>query len=170
MILMLYNKCNMTYALAILVVTLMFGSSSCFCVSALPLQVVIDHHKLFTKKQGIGSSPNGVPNAVSDNGNGGRFSRGSDRTFGHMHDSSSTGDGITDSSSVIKMSSHNPNNLGNSGDNNDNQGTNDASNTNPENNLQTTEPADSSNHNHSTSADITTAKDDTPFVLSLPFP
>jgi hypothetical protein len=177
----------------------MLGSSYS-CVSALPLQLVFDHHKVFTKKQDTSGSPNNVANAGSGNGNGngGRSSRSPDRTFGHTHIFSRTGNGIdTNSGLNTKRSLDNPHN-----NNNFEKGAHDEINTGNNNELlpsqttttggqqregvQTVAPIpqtscelgsdcnsqqDSSNSNHSTSTSTTTTtQEDTPFVLSLPFP
>jgi hypothetical protein len=79
-------------------------------------------------------------------------------------------DSSTSNSALGTKGSHNSISEHNGDDNSNDRGINDPSNTNPENNLQTTEPADSSNRDHSTSTDGATTNDDTPFVLSLPFP
>ena len=174
----------------VLVTVLMLGSWSYSYVSAFSLLSAIDHHKSFDKKQdssSIGAGGSSISkHATNDDADGGKDNGGSPesssydkvlgrlhKTLGRLYDSFNTGDSssITSSGSGSgAKNSHNPNNQDNGVVDNNHRGTNDVSNTNPENSLPTTEPTGSSNFSDSTSTDTTTTKDDTPFVLSLPFP
>ena len=171
----------------ILVTILTFGSSSYSLVSAVSSQSSIDHDKASVKKQQSrsdaddGSSSKDKDNAgINDNGGG---SSGSSR-----QDSSEAISSVRSRiSNSDTKSSDNSNNVGDIENNNNNQAANDGSNTGTGENVPSiatdiptphrscdqgsncNDQQDPSNTDHRT-APTATKQNNTPFVLSLPFP
>jgi len=165
----------------ILVTILTFGSSSYSLVSAVSSQSSIDHDKASVKKQESRSdADDGSSSKDKDNGDG---SSGSSR-----HDSSDASSRLSSRiSNSDTKSSDNSNNVGGIENNNNNEAANDGSNTGAGENVPSigiaiptphrscdqgsncNDQQDPSNTDHPT-APTATKQNNTPFVLSLPFP
>jgi hypothetical protein len=193
-IIMLHNKQKVISGiLMILVVTLMLGCSSYSYVFAPPLQPANHHHKVFDKKQDSGTSSkdasNGGDGDSSDNSGG--YSSSSGKTLGHTDDSSS--DSSRGSSTSDIRSSDSSNNLDNSDNKNNDHSTNDVGNTGEnqgsrenvsltgtntptpqttcEQGSNCTDQQGLGDRDRFTTATTARKQDNnTPFILSLPFP
>lgn len=189
---MLYNKQKVVNGISImiLVTILTFGSSSYSLVSAMSSS--IDHHKASVKKQVSRSDANDdrSSKAKGNAESNAKVSASGGSSQGDSSDASSSGSsGSSSTSNPDTAGSDNSNNVGGTqkNNNNNNQAADESSNTGIGENVPSIAPAipaphrscdqgsncneqqDPSNTDHPTAA--TPAKqDNTPFVLSLPFP